>query len=126
MGLAARVSVPPELQHYSDRRRFLAVQMADSHEEHYDLPEDDADLVAMLRSVVVDALDVRGVAADRLAAELRDALGEHLLALGQHPHRTLARTVEDWLLGASRGELITELQRAASWWRAALTPGRLR
>src|SRR5262249_18744364 len=33
VGLAARVSVPPELQHYSDRRRFLAVQMADSHEE---------------------------------------------------------------------------------------------
>jgi len=50
MGLAARVTVPPELQHYSDRRRFLAVQMADSHEEKYDLPQDDADLVAMYRA----------------------------------------------------------------------------
>jgi len=50
MGLAARVSVPPELQHYSDRRRFLAVQMADTREEQYDLPQDDADLVAMLQA----------------------------------------------------------------------------
>jgi hypothetical protein len=50
MGLAARVSVPAELQHYSDRRRFLAVQMADSRDEQYDLPQDDADLVAMLQA----------------------------------------------------------------------------
>ncbi len=50
MGLAARVTVPPELQHYSDRRKFLAVQMADSQEEKYDLPQDDADLVAMYRA----------------------------------------------------------------------------
>ena len=50
MGLAARVAVPPELQHYSDRRRFLAVQMADSQDERYDLPQDDADLVAMYRA----------------------------------------------------------------------------
>jgi Family of unknown function (DUF5715) len=50
MGMAARVTVPPELQHYSDRRRFLAVQMADSQEEKYDLPQDDADLVAMYRA----------------------------------------------------------------------------
>src|SRR5262249_15754042 len=50
MGLAARVSVPPELKHYSDRRRFLAVQMADSQEEKYDLPQDDADLVALYRA----------------------------------------------------------------------------
>jgi hypothetical protein len=48
MGLAARVVVPPELQHYSDRRRFLAVQMADAREEDYTLPQDDADLVALL------------------------------------------------------------------------------
>ncbi len=50
MGLGARVSVPPELQHYSDRRRFLAVQMADTREEQYPLPQDDGDLVAMLKS----------------------------------------------------------------------------
>ena len=50
MGLAARVVVPAELQHYSDRRRFLAVQMADTRQEQLELPQDDADLAAMLRA----------------------------------------------------------------------------
>jgi hypothetical protein len=50
MGLAARVVVPEELQHYSDRRRFLAVQMADTRQEQLELPQDDADLAAMLRA----------------------------------------------------------------------------
>lgn len=50
MGLAARVVVPPELQHYSDRRRFLAVQMADTRQEQLELPQDDGDLAAMLRA----------------------------------------------------------------------------
>jgi hypothetical protein len=49
MGLAARVAVPAELQHYSDRRRFLAVQMADTRQEQLELPQDDGDLAAMLR-----------------------------------------------------------------------------
>jgi hypothetical protein len=49
-GRPARVSVPDELQHYSDRRRFLAVQMASAHQERYDLPQDEADLAAMLRA----------------------------------------------------------------------------
>jgi Family of unknown function (DUF5715) len=50
MGLAARVVVPAELQHYSDRRWFLAVQMADTRQEQLDLPQDDGDLAAMLRA----------------------------------------------------------------------------
>jgi hypothetical protein len=50
MGLAARVSVPDELKHYSDRRRFLAVQMASAHQQQYELPQDEADLAAMLRA----------------------------------------------------------------------------
>jgi hypothetical protein len=50
MGLAARVTVPAELQHYSDRRRFLAVQMADTRQEQLELPQDDGDLAAMLRA----------------------------------------------------------------------------
>lgn len=50
MGLAARVVVPAELQHYSDRRRFLAVQMADTRQEQLELPQDDGDLAAMLRA----------------------------------------------------------------------------
>ena len=50
MGLAARVIVPAELQHYSDRRWFLAVQMADTRQEQLELPQDDGDLAAMLRA----------------------------------------------------------------------------
>jgi hypothetical protein len=50
MGLAARVTVPAELQHYSDRRRFLAIQMADTRHEQLELPQDDGDLAAMQRA----------------------------------------------------------------------------
>src|SRR6187549_2088570 len=48
-GSAGRIEVPPELKHYDDRRRFLAVQMADSQEERYSLPHDVAALAEMIR-----------------------------------------------------------------------------
>jgi hypothetical protein len=50
MGQGARVSIPDELNHYTDRRRFLAVQMANAREEEFELPQDEADLVVMLRA----------------------------------------------------------------------------
>ena len=49
-GSAGRITTPAELQHYDDRRRFLAVQMADSQEESYDLPHDHAELAEMIKS----------------------------------------------------------------------------
>jgi hypothetical protein len=48
-GSAGRVEVPDELKHYEDRRRFLAVQMADSQERSYRLPDDEADLAEMIQ-----------------------------------------------------------------------------
>src|SRR5204863_9934494 len=39
-GSAGKIDVPPELKHYDDHRRFLALQMADSKEENFDLPHD--------------------------------------------------------------------------------------
>jgi Family of unknown function (DUF5715) len=48
-GSAGRITTPAELHHHDDRRRFLAVQMADSHEESYDLPHDVADLAQMIQ-----------------------------------------------------------------------------
>lgn len=48
-GSAGKVTVPDELRHYEDQRRFLAVQMADSQDRQYRLPDDDADLVDMIR-----------------------------------------------------------------------------
>jgi hypothetical protein len=48
-GSAGRVEVPDELKHYEDHRRFLAVQMADSQERQYRLPDDEADLAEMIQ-----------------------------------------------------------------------------
>ena len=48
-GSAGRITTPEELHHYSDRRRFLAVQMADSREERYALPHDVAALAQMIQ-----------------------------------------------------------------------------
>ena len=48
-GSAGRITTPPSSSHYDDRRRFLAVQMADSQEESYDLPHDVADLAQMIQ-----------------------------------------------------------------------------
>jgi hypothetical protein len=48
-GSAGRVEVPDDLKHYEDRRRFLAVQMADSQDRQYRLPDDEADLADMVQ-----------------------------------------------------------------------------
>jgi hypothetical protein len=48
-GRKAQVEVPAELKHYSDRRRFLAVQVAEWREQKYDVPHDFAELVALIR-----------------------------------------------------------------------------
>jgi hypothetical protein len=47
-GRAARVAVPPELRHYRDTRRFLAIQVAAAREHDLDLPHDDAGLVELI------------------------------------------------------------------------------
>jgi hypothetical protein len=49
-GRRAAVQVPPQLRHYAERRRFLAIQVAASREGGYDLPHDDAELAEMIRS----------------------------------------------------------------------------
>lgn len=48
-GRRAHVVVPAALQHEADRRMFLAVQVAESQEQDYELPEDDAELAALVR-----------------------------------------------------------------------------
>jgi uncharacterized protein DUF5715 len=48
-GSPGRIDVPSELRHYDDRRRFLALQMADSKEEGFDLPHDQGELVEMIK-----------------------------------------------------------------------------
>ena len=48
VGRAAAVVVPPELRHYSDRRRFLAVQVAESRAQDFELPHDYSELVELI------------------------------------------------------------------------------
>lgn len=49
VGNKAKVDTPPELRQYSDRRRFLAVQVAEQREHRVASPRDFVDLVAMLK-----------------------------------------------------------------------------
>lgn len=48
-GRAARVSVPAQLLHYKDKRRFLAIQVAGWREQNYELPHDEAGLARLIR-----------------------------------------------------------------------------
>lgn len=49
MGRKAKVATPAELQHYSDRRRFLSIQTAAWQEQEYDVPEDYVALVDLIK-----------------------------------------------------------------------------
>ena len=49
IGRKAHVEVPQELKHYSDRRRFLAVQVAEYLTHKFDIPGDFAELIALIR-----------------------------------------------------------------------------
>jgi hypothetical protein len=49
MGLKAKVDVPAELRHYSDTRRFLAIQVAEWRKHRFETPKDFSDLASMIR-----------------------------------------------------------------------------
>ena len=49
-GKQAKVDIPSELRHYSDTRRFLAVQVAEFRQHALSTPQDLVDLAAMIRS----------------------------------------------------------------------------
>jgi len=48
-GRQAKVEVPPQLKHYSDTRRFLAIQVAEWKEHRVETPHDYAGLAGMIR-----------------------------------------------------------------------------
>jgi Family of unknown function (DUF5715) len=50
VGNHVRLPVPAELRHYGDRRRFLAVQVAEAEQQDYELPTDWPALIKMIRS----------------------------------------------------------------------------
>ncbi len=47
-GKQAAVDIPPQLRHYSDTRRFLAIQVAEWQEHRFETPHDFADLAALI------------------------------------------------------------------------------
>jgi DNA-binding transcriptional ArsR family regulator len=49
-GKQAKVETPQQLRHYSDTRRFLAVQVAEWREHHFATPKDFVELAAMIKS----------------------------------------------------------------------------
>ena len=48
VGRQARVNIPVELRHYTDRKRFLAIQVAATREQEFDTPHDYAELARMI------------------------------------------------------------------------------
>ena len=49
-GKQAKIEIPQQLRHYSDTRRFLAVQVAEWREHRFETPGDYVDLAAMIKS----------------------------------------------------------------------------
>lgn len=85
-GSAGRIMVPPALQHYDDRRRFLALQMADSREEDYELPHDHAALAQMIERG--ELVELHPLAEDYVLYEVgtdarEDPLAHYDIASGQ-------------------------------------------
>jgi hypothetical protein len=50
VGKQAKVEIPQQLRHYSDTRRFLAVQVAEWRQHRFNTPHDFVDLAAMIKS----------------------------------------------------------------------------
>ena len=48
-GKQAKVDIPQELRHYSDTRRFLAIQVAEVRKYGFETPQDLVDLAAMIK-----------------------------------------------------------------------------
>lgn len=60
VGMAAAVRVPSELRHYAERRRFLAVQVAEASEQDVTLPHDEAGLIELIREGQLVRMNVLG------------------------------------------------------------------
>ena len=124
MGLAARVVVPVELQHYSDRRRFLAVQMADTRQEQLELPQDDGDLAAMLRAGTLVELPPLGE--DYILYDIgTDVVDSPLAAYDPDTHKDVPLFASAADLDAERGSLADLAKESPSRRTQTLAEGQL-
>lgn len=55
-GKQAKVEIPHQLRHYSDTRRFLAIQVAEWRQHRFQTPQDFVDLAGMIKSGEMVAL----------------------------------------------------------------------
>lgn len=60
VGNKARIEVPPELKLYQDKRRFIAIQVAEWREQKYTIPHDFAELALMVKQNEFTRLPVLG------------------------------------------------------------------
>jgi hypothetical protein len=92
VGRKASVNIPAELKHYSDRRRFLAIQIAEAREQRYELPHDYAELIELIRAQNLIELEPLGDnyilygvganASNEPFTHYDGATGENILLLG--------------------------------------------
>jgi hypothetical protein len=105
-GSAGRLAVPAELMHYGDRRRFLAVQMADSEGQEFELPHDQAELAQMVARG--ELVELGALGEDHLLYDVGTALREDPLT-----HYDVASGKDVPLFG-SMDEYLAEDQRLAA------------
>jgi hypothetical protein len=77
-GSNEKLQTPGELMHHQDRRRFLAVQMADTREESYALPHDQAELAEMVARG--ELVEVKALGEHHLLYDVGTSLREDPLA----------------------------------------------
>ncbi len=77
-GSKEKLETPAELRHHQDRRRFLAVQMADTREESYALPHDQAELAEMVARG--ELVEVKALGEHHLLYDVGTSLREDPLA----------------------------------------------
>jgi hypothetical protein len=112
-GSPDRLQIPPELLHEADRRRFLAVQMADSREERYDLPHDQAELVEMIQRG--ELVEVKALGRDHLLYDVGTSLREDPLThydAGSGKDVPLFADMQAWLAEDQRLATLAERKGA--------------
>jgi hypothetical protein len=127
-GSGGRITVPDALRHEEDRRRFLAVQMADASAGDYELPHDTAALAAMiLRGEVVELpalgdgfmlYDLGEDARDDPLQHFDEESGDDVPLLGPEGYaREDARlAVEEAGRGPAAARAAAERRRLAAWY----------
>jgi hypothetical protein len=104
VGRNASVEVPGELKHYADRRRFLAVQAADSRAHVDAIPHDFASLLPMIQRHQL--VEMKPLEADSILYGVGQNVGGEPFA---HYDRA---TMLDIPLAATEGDFKNEVQRA--------------